>query len=239
VRRFHFAVKTKPHKFTVRLLVQIVVFFTVAICLARFGPLQRFYAQHAPVWGARGTAQPASEFAARIVAGARAQIGTLYDAGYVQIPYPGGDVPRERGACSDVVVRALRSAGVDLQQLIHEDILRAGDSYPHLNSSSEPDANIDHRRCAIQMCFFARHGMTLTNELSPQTREQWQPGDFVYWRQPGNRQHVGVLSDRLNARSFPLVIHNGNVCLEQDCVADLEIIGHYRYTPEENILKPR
>ena len=156
------------------------------------------------MWGASGTIQPKSAFAADIVTGARTQIGTVYDANYVAIPYPGGDVPKDRGACSDVVVRALRNAGVDLQQLIHEDMLRKNDAYPHLNASLEPDANIDHRRCQIQMRYFERHGVRLTNEVSPTTRDEWQPGDIVYWRQPGNRQHVSAICSYALVRLIPL-----------------------------------
>lgn len=218
-------------RFPTRTVVKVLVIVVVAVGIARLEPVLRFYARHAPVWGARDSFQPRTEFAAQLVAGSRAQIGAVYDSSYVQIFYPGGDVPSDRGACSDVVVRALRHAGVDLQQLIHEDMLRAPTEYPQPAATSEPDPNIDHRRCLNQIRFFSRHGQTLTTEVSEATRDQWQPGDFVYWRQPGNRQHVGVLTDRTNAKSLPLVIHNGSVCIEQDCLTDWEIIGHFRYAP--------
>ncbi|MHA3770879.1 DUF1287 domain-containing protein [Verrucomicrobiota bacterium sgz303538] len=219
-------------KFPIRAAIRILLVVALAVCISRYGPVLRFYARHSPVWGARGTVQPRTEFAAQVVAGARAQIGTVYDSAYVRISYPGGDVPSDRGACSDVVIRALRYAGVDLQRLIHEDMLRANGAYPHSNPSAEPDANIDHRRCLNQMQFFSNHGQTLTTEVSADTRGEWQPGDFVYWRQPGDRRHVGVLSDRINGNSLPLVIHNGSVCIEQDCLTDWEIVGHYRYSPQ-------
>ena len=215
-----------------RAFVQALVIVVLAVVLAHHGPVLRFYARHAPVWAAGGAVQVATPFAAQVVAGARAQVGTIYDAGYRPIAYPGGDVPPDRGACSDVVVRSLRAAGVDLQRLIHEDMLHAAAAYPRLNPSPGSDPNIDHRRCLNQMAFFGRHGQTLTTNASPATRAEWQPGDVVYWRLPGNRQHVGVLSDRINSRSLPLVIHNGSVCLEQNCLTDWEIIGHYRYAPD-------
>ncbi len=218
-------------KLSIRAVIQTLIIVAVSVGLSRYGPFLRFYARHAPVWGARGSVQPPTGFAARVVAGARAQIGTAYDSGYVQISYPGGDIPADRGACSDVVIRALRHAGIDIQQLIHEDMLRAPTQYSKLATTSEPDPNIDHRRCLNQMSFLSRHAQTLTTEVSDATRDQWQPGDFVYWRQPGNRQHVGVLSDRTNAKSLPLVIHNGSVCIEQDCLTDWKIIGHFRYLP--------
>jgi uncharacterized protein YijF (DUF1287 family) len=219
-------------KFPIRALVRALLILFVAVGVARYGPVRRFVAQHAPVWGARGTVQARSDFAAQVVAGARAQIGTLYDASYLRISYPGGDVPSDRGACSDVVVRALRHAGVDLQRLIHEDMLRDGAAYSRPDAGAEPDANIDHRRCVNQMSFFGRHGGTLTIEATEKTREDWQPGDFVYWRLPDQRLHVGVLSDRSDANSLPLVIHNGGVCREQDCLTDWEIFGHFRYASE-------
>ena len=218
-------------KLPIRAIIQTLVIVAVAVCIARYGPVLRFYARHAPVWGARGSVQPCTDFAAQVVAGARAQIGAVYDSDYVQISYPGGDIASDRGACSDVVVRALRHAGTDLQRLIHEDMLRAPTEDPKLATTPEPDTNIDHRRCLNQMRFLSRHGQTLATGISDTTRDQWQPGDFVYWRQPGNRQHVGVLSDRTNAKSLPLVIHNGSVCIEQDCLTDWEIVGHYRYSP--------
>lgn len=215
----------------IRAVVETVIIVVLAVCLARSGPVLRFYAVHAPVWNAKGSLMPKTESAAMIVAGARAQIGDLYDSGYVPISYPGGDVPSDRGACSDVVVRALRHAGIDLQRLIHEDLLHDPDGYLLLSPASAPDPNIDHRRCHNQIRFFTRHCIVLTFEVSAATREQWQPGDFVYWRQPGGRHHVGVLSDRTNAKALPLVIHSGSVCLEQDCLTDWEIVGHFRYPP--------
>lgn len=218
--------------FAIRKVLPVLVIVAAAVCIGRSGPVLRFYARHAPVWAAQGTVQPVTPFAGRLVIGARAQIGTVYDANYLQIDYPGGDVPSDRGACSDVVVRALRYAGVDLQRLIPEDILRKAGAYPEVNPSHEPDPNIDHRRCINQMRFFGRHGQTLTTLLSAETRDEWQPGDFVYWRQFGSRQHAGVLSDRTNSKSLPLVIHNASVCIEQDCLTDWEIIGHYRFSAQ-------
>ena len=108
-------------------------------------------------------------------------------------------------------------------------MLRDFEAYPHLNALTKPDANIDHRRALIQMRFLERNGTTLTNKISPQNLGEWQPGDVVYWELPGNRQHAGVLSDRINAKSVPLVIHNGSVCMEQNCLTDWKIVGHYRY----------
>ncbi len=169
------------------------------------------------------------ELAARIVDAAKSQQGTLYSAAYAQIGYPGGDVTPQKGACSDVVVRALRGAGYDLQALIHDDITRNWAAYPSHWGLERPDANIDHRRVPNQMIFFARWGQKLSNELSAQTRKQWQPGDIVCWKTGPRRWHTGVLSDGLNARGWPLVVHNGSICVEADCLTRWPIIGHYRF----------
>ena len=131
--------------------------------------MQRFYALHAPVWSARITVPPKSPTAALIVAGARAQIGTIYDSSYVNIGYPGGNVSSDRGACADVIVRALRHAGFDLQRLIHEDMAANFDAYPILGGLTQSDSNIDHRRVLIQMRFMERHALRFTNEVSAQT----------------------------------------------------------------------
>jgi uncharacterized protein YijF (DUF1287 family) len=231
------AVIRKIHSIRLKTVIEFAVIVVLAVCIARSERFLRFYARHAPVWSARATQRPKSAVASLIVDGARTQIGSVYDCHYVQIAYPGGDVPSDRGACSDVVVRALRNAGIDLQQLIHEDMLRDFNAYPHLNSLTQPDANIDHRRALIQMRFFERHGKTLPMEVSPQTIAEWQPGDFVYWQILGNYQHAGVLSDRINANSLPLVIHNGSVCIEQNCLTRWKIIGHFRFS-ETDFGKP-
>jgi uncharacterized protein len=231
------AVIRKIRSIRSKTVLEFAAIVVLAVWIARSERVLRFYACHAPVWGARATQQPKSAVASQIVDGARTQIGSVYDSHYVRISYPGGDVPSDRGACSDVVVRALRNAGIDLQQLIHEDMLRDFNAYPHLNSLTQPDANIDHRRALIQMRFFERHGKTLPIAVSPQTIGEWQPGDFVYWQILGNYQHAGVLSDRLNANSLPLVIHNGSVCIEQDCLTRWKIIAHFRF-PEADVGNP-
>lgn len=200
-----------------------------SVLLTHSPTLLRLYALRFPVWLAHGRVAPKTAQAAQIVAGARMQIGTLYEADYVPISYPLGDVPKDRGACSDVVIRSLRNDGIDLQQLIHEDMLRAPNAYANGKSPAAPDSNIDHRRCTTQMHYFDRHGQKLTNEVSSATLAEWQPGDIVYWRPVRDSLHVGVVSDRVDWHSVPLVIHNGSVCLEQDSLTDWPIVGHYRF----------
>jgi uncharacterized protein YijF (DUF1287 family) len=167
--------------------------------------------------------------ARRIVTAARAQVGTSYDASYVRLDYPGGDVPRDRGACTDVIVRALRAVGHDLQRLIHEDAKRDLRQYPRIQSSGRIDRNIDHRRVPNQNRFFQRYGKTLTRVVTPSTRKHWQPGDIVTWKFDNGLDHTGIISDRLNARGWPLVIHNLGGCAEEDVLTKWKITGHFRY----------
>jgi uncharacterized protein YijF (DUF1287 family) len=172
---------------------------------------------------------PQSTLAAQIVAGARAQIGTRYDASYVTIGYPGGDVPASQGACTDVVVRAIRAAGYDLQKLIHDDMNKRWNAYPRSWGLEAPNRNIDHRRVPNQMVFLRKHARELTKEVNESTLSQWQPGDLVYWKSGPKRLHTGVLSDSADANGVPLVIHNGYICVEDNCLTRWPIIGHFRF----------
>lgn len=167
-----------------------------------------------------------------IVIGAREEVkrGTVYDASYISMEYPGGDVPEDRGACTDVIVRGFRKACIDLQKLIHEDMRQNFVEYPQLWGLTEPDANIDHRRVPNQMCFFRRHGISLPIAVSEGALNQWQWGDVVYWRFPGGMEHCGIVSDMTGASGLPLVIHNAGVAREEDCLIRWEIIGHFRYS---------
>lgn len=165
-----------------------------------------------------------------ILLGARAEAkqGTLYDASYQLISYPGGDVDPGLGACTDVVIRAFRNAGIDLQQLIHEDMKNHFKIYPQNWGLNGPDSNIDHRRVPNQVAFFKRHGQTLS--LDPvHNPEDWKWGDVVYWRFPNGDEHCGIVSDRFAVNSIPMVIHNAGICTEENALLRWEITGHYRY----------
>lgn len=137
-----------------------------------------------------------------------------------------GDVPIDRGACTDVIVRALRHAGYDLQALIHEDMETHLKDYPRHGAT--PDSNIDHRRVPNQMYFFSKFGQTLPIAVTAQTLATWKPGDFVYWS-PSGGEHTGVISDNLDPSGVPMVIHNWNGCREEDCLTRWPIVGHYRF----------
>jgi len=182
---------------------------------------------------------PMTKFQQVVVAGLRDQLtwGTGYDGSYVPISYPGGDVPRQKGACTDVVIRAYRRAGVDLQKLIHQDMVNAWDKYPHSFHLPAPDANIDHRRVPNQRVYFERHWKTLTN--SKAQPKEWQPGDVVEWRMPVHGTHTAVLTETLDAAGLPCVIENlGNGPEEDDGLqTDWTIIGHFRYVPPK-LAKP-
>lgn len=185
------------------------------------------HAGTALVGQAPNTPKPKND-AERIAAAALDQTtwGTVYDPAYVRIPYPNGDVARDRGVCTDVVVRALRTIGVDLQKAIHEDAKRRPGSYPAIKRR---DSNIDHRRCPNQMAYFRRYAHPLPFQLDSKTKKEWKPGDIVFWKLPGGKDHVGILSFSKNAEGWPLVVHNiGRGPLEEDVLGEWTLVGRFR-----------
>ncbi len=182
----------------------------------------------------QGHVQPAlsDDLALRLVEAARAQIGvtTIYDPAYRSLDYPGGDVPIERGVCTDVIVRAYRALGVDLQLLVHEDMTAAFPAYPQNWGLTRPDRNIDHRRVPNLAAFFARYGQELTISQRP---ADYAPGDIVTWRLASGVPHIGIVSDRCSDRGVPLIIHNiGRGTLEEDVLLAYEITGWFRSMPQ-------
>lgn len=167
----------------------------------------------------------------QLIADARAQIGVTvsYDPSYRRLPFPGGDVEASTGVCTDVIIRAYRGQNVDLQALVHRDMKQAFAAYPNIWGLSKPDANIDHRRVPNLQVFFARHGEALA--ISDKA-EDYRPGDVVTWMLPGNRPHIGIVSERKSSGATPLVIHNiGHGTHEEDILFAFPITGHYRYLP--------
>jgi uncharacterized protein len=164
-----------------------------------------------------------------LVAAARRQVGVtrLYDPAYVEMAYPGGDVPAERGVCTDVVVRALRRQGVDLQLTIHEDMRGHFAEYPQQWGLHGPNRSIDHRRVPNQMRWFERQGWSqpITANAS-----DYAAGDIAAWKLSGSGLlHIGIVSDRKARDGTPLVIHNiGNGVKEDDILFRHAVIGHYR-----------
>lgn len=168
----------------------------------------------------------------KLVEAAKAQIGVTlrYDSRYQRIPYPGGDIPLDRGVCTDVLIRAYRKLGVDLQVFVHQDMVKAWDSYPHSWNNKTPDSNIDHRRVPNLATFFKRNGQALSVSKESQA---YLPGDIVTWRLTSGVPHIGVVSDQLSKSGVPLVIHNiGWGTMIEDRLFDFVITGHYRYSPK-------
>ena len=175
-------------------------------------------------------ALPASLRAALLIAAARRQVGTTirYDSGYARIPFPNGDVPRERGVCTDVLIRAYRDAfGADLQALVNADMRAAFGAYPRNWGLSAPDRNIDHRRVPNLATWFRRRHAALP---VPSDGAGWQPGDIFTSRVGGNAPHIGIVSDRAGARG-PLIIHNvGAGTREEDALLLWPITGRFRWS---------
>jgi uncharacterized protein len=179
------------------------------------------------------TAQPARDpftWQQRLITAARRQIGetTLYDPAYVRMAYPGGDVPKERGVCTDVLIRAYREAlGVDLQQLVHEDMRANFAAYPRRWGLPRPDTNIDHRRVPNLQVFFTRKGQAFPENRAP---GDFEPGDIVSQMLPGNLPHIGIVSGKTAADGRRHVIHNiGRGAQEEDILERFPITGRYRY----------
>ncbi len=161
-------------------------------------------------------------------ASAQTEVTTGYDPAYVGIDYPNGDVPIETGVCSDVVVRAFRKAGIDLQKEVHEDMKRAWSEYPNKWGARGTDSNIDHRRVLNLTTYFTRQNKSLPVTNAP---ADYRPGDIVSWDLGNGIDHIGIVT---NVWSEPtrryLIAHNiGSGARIQDVLFAWEITGHYRY----------
>lgn len=166
----------------------------------------------------------------KLVEAARKQVGVTvrYDPAYTSLAYPGGDVPVERGVCTDVIIRAARAGlSLDLQKLVHEDMKANFGAYPKNWGLSRPDKNIDHRRVPNLQAFFKRRGFSLP---VTQVAKDYQPGDIVTCTVPPNLPHVMIVSDKTTADGRPLVIHNiGRGTQEEDVLFTFPLTGHYRW----------
>jgi len=165
----------------------------------------------------------------RLTAAARDQVGVTvtYDPAYAKLAFPGGDVPRDRGVCTDVVIRALRDAwGIDLQLAVNRDMKAHFADYPALWGLTTTDRNIDHRRVPNLQTLFARIGAEVPLDEGP---TPYLPGDIITWKLPGNLDHIGIVSDKLTADGTPLVLHNiGRGAQEEDILFAYPMTGHYR-----------
>jgi len=151
-----------------------------------------------------------------------------YDPGYFRIDYPNGDVPEDKGVCTDVIIRAYRKLGIDLQKEVHEDMISNFEKYPKYWGLKNTDTNIDHRRVPNLMTFFSRLGETKKISNLP---EDYAPGDIVTWELSRGIPHIGIV---INKRSFDnkrlLIVHNiGRGQEISDCLFSYKITGHFRY----------
>jgi uncharacterized protein YijF (DUF1287 family) len=160
----------------------------------------------------------------KLIKSARAQVGVtlFYDPRYVKLKYPMGDIPKVRGVCTDVVVRAFRGVGLDLQKIIYQDKKANPKRYKGLYYTDRLDPNIDHRRVKNLQAYFASKGYRV--------KDAFKPGDIVVWKLPGsNLDHIGICSNKLNSKGEPLIIHNvGAGAKEEDVLREYIIVDHFR-----------
>lgn len=162
----------------------------------------------------------------------RTKHNITYDGAYHSIAYPGGDVPKNIGVCTDVIIRSYRKLGIDLQKLVHEDMQNNFTLYPskRIWGLSKPDKNIDHRRVPNLQAYFERHANVLSksNKVS-----DYKTGDIVTWMLPGNLPHIGMVINELSQDTGnPLIVHNiGRGPQKSDMLFDYKITGHYRFVP--------
>ena len=156
-----------------------------------------------------------------------------YDGSYRRIPYPMGDVPDEFGVCTDVVIRSYRALGIDLQQLVHEDMQADFSAYPNNWGLQKPDSNIDHRRVPNLQTFMTRHGTTLPVTLKEQ---DYKAGDLVTWTIANHLPHIGIVTaQKVPGTNRSMIVHNiGEGPKQEDILFAFPITGHYRYHPNKN-----
>jgi uncharacterized protein len=151
-----------------------------------------------------------------------------YDPQYFQIDYPNGDVPADKGVCTDVIIRTFRKVGIDLQKEVHEDMRNNFSAYPKIWGLKSTDRNIDHRRVPNLMKYFERN-----NARVPVSEEadEYKPGDIVCWNLGGGITHIGIVVDKKSSdRKRNLMVHNiGAGQVLEDCLFQYKIIGHYRF----------
>lgn len=198
--------------------------FENGLRLAQSAPDQpRYVSTRVPLW------------AEKLIAAAENQIGVtlIYDPAYAGLAFPNGDIPRERGVCTDVVIRAYRDAfGYDLQQAVNADMKAHFSAYPKIWGLKRPDRNIDHRRVPNLQTFFKRKGAELPVSDRP---GDYVPGDLVSQMLPGNLPHIAIVTHRLSPDGKrPMVVHNiGAGSRLEDRLFDFEITGRYRFQPAQ------
>lgn len=155
-----------------------------------------------------------------------------YDPAYFKIGYPNGDVPSNKGVCTDVVIRAYRKLGIDLQVEVHKDMAANFSKYPKTWKMIHTDKNIDHRRVPNLMVFFTRFGKVKPINKNP---KDFNPGDIVCWDLGGGITHIGLVVNKKSTDGTSyLIVHNIGYGQElEDCLFKFKIIGHYAYKKSE------
>jgi len=152
----------------------------------------------------------------------------IYDPSYFSIKYPNGDVPKNKGVCTDVVIRAYRKVGVDLQKEVHVDMKKHFNLYPKIWGLKHTDTNIDHRRVPNLMKFFSRHAVVKKKSKNP---ADYMPGDIVCWNLGGSITHIGIVINQKSddGQRYKIVHNIGAGQVIEDVLFDYKIIGHYYY----------
>ncbi len=153
----------------------------------------------------------------------------VYTPSYVSIKYPNGDVPAKTGVCTDVVIRAYRKLGIDLQKEVHEDLKAHFPQYPNRQKwgLTKPDPNIDHRRVPNLEVFFTRKGQKLT--VSDKAKD-YKTGEIVTWMINGKLPHIGIITHKKSPDGNPMIVHNvGGGQVLEDCLFNYKIVGHFKY----------
>lgn len=177
--------------------------------------------------------EQSGEFGNQLAAAAleRTMEQIVYDDAYYKISYPMGDIPSGKGVCSDLVVRSYRSLGIDLQELVHEDMRHHFRIYPQLWGLSQPDTNIDHRRVPNLQRYLSRHGEEVTSANTEFIVENFKYGDVVVWRLPHGDTHMGIVVPGPGIRkSEKWIVHNiGSGPQWENKLLEYQIVGQYRY----------
>lgn len=216
------------------LITALALVMVLAAACNRTTPARRFTNTAAPAPSPAVAAAPlppkASPQLKQLLDAAVAQskVTTGYDPSWVKIAYPNGDVPQETGVCSDVVVRAFRKTGIDLQKEVHEDMTRAWSVYPKRWGANGTDTSIDHRRVLNLMTYFDRQAKSLP---ITDDRADYLPGDVIAWHLSDGVEHIGILTNyRSETDKHYLIVHNiGAGARIEDVLLAWKIIGHYRY----------
>lgn len=153
-----------------------------------------------------------------------------YDPAYFSIAYPNGDIPKNKGVCTDVIIRTYRKLGIDLQKEVHEDMVANFPEYPNLKKwgMTKTDTNIDHRRVPNLEVFFERKGEKLAVSQNP---SDYKTGEMVTWMINGKLPHIGIVTNKKSKDGKRnLIVHNvGGGQVLEDCLFEYKITGHYRY----------